>query len=149
MKLYIRVPVIIFWLNLFEKGIHKWFPNLYYRSLWLEAIVLCGSQCYKYILKVIFFEKNTYHYRNFRYIRVINDKDLLSSSYKGRNNNHHKLLSVGRNVLLHMICLLWIIELRFRLSMKIREKRKHIIVEMGRAHKRIIFRCLHHFYNGT
>ena len=80
---------------------------------------------------------------------MINDQDILCSSYKGRNNNHHKLVSVGRNVLLHMICLLWIIELRFRLSMKIREKRKHIIVEMGRAHKRIIFRCLHHFYNGA
>ena len=80
---------------------------------------------------------------------MIDDKDVLSPSYKRRNNNHNKLLSVGRNVLLHMICLLWIIELRFRLSMKIREKRKHIIVEMGRAHKRIIFSCLHHFYNGT
>ena len=68
------------------------------------------------------FEKNSYNYKNFRYIRVIDDKDILCSVYKGRNNNHNKLLSVGRNVLLHMICLLWIIELRFRLSMKIREK---------------------------
>ena len=95
------------------------------------------------------FEKNAYHYKNFRYIRVIDDEDILCSVYKGKNNNHNKLLSAGRNVLLHMICLLWIIELRFRLSMKIREKRKHIIIEMGRAHKRIIFRCLHHFYNCT
>ena len=94
-------------------------------------------------------EKNAYHYKNFRYIRVIDDEDILCSVYKGRNNNYNKLLSAGRNVLLHMICLLWIIELRFRLSMKIREKRKHIIIEMGRAHKRIIFRCLHHFYNCT